>query len=446
MTNTAEKQPLADLQAERELIGSLLILGDEKNHAKLSRVFGMIKASDFYDLRNQTIYRSIVELFESTRAIDPRLLVTHLRDHDRLEKSGGTVYIAECGQAVSTAAHLEHYAGIVARHGRNRDLHIAMVDLANVVSSTSDDDTTTLAVEKVLQAAAIAQTRITTVDRTKILTDVLSDFTDMAVESPEKRYEAQEHLGITDLDLALNGVERGELVVIAARPSHGKSLIALQIAHYWNEMGKSVLFISEEMTPEQLAKRTLQTATIVPEESWHKCSQQVCGEVLDWSRGRAPCYIAERCSRIDAVAHEVERAVQHFGVQLVIVDYLQLVRGRGEGRYEQVTQVSNELKRLAHEHNIVVIALAQLNREAEKEAKFMPKLHHLRDSGAIEQDADVIVMLCWPWQIDKSQEVNEYQFFIRKNRNRGIGEVLVKSTIEPSRQRIVSSRHFAEFD
>lgn len=246
-------------------------------------------------------------------------------------------------------------------------------------------------------------------------------------------------LGLNEVDSAIGGgVEPGEMVVLAARPSHGKSAVALQCVHNWTKNGRKSLVISEEMSSLMLGKRTLLYASEMHRNEWDAGIAQL-EEELDWyTKGREDCYIAESCGTSEAAAERIDWAVGQ-GVQCIVVDYAQLLRSPGKSRYEQVTNTSVMLRQAASRHKIVLVVLAQLSREIESRTTFSPINSDLKDSGQIEQDADVILHLVWPFRIDQKKDKNEFHFYVGKNRNREIVQHFVAARFLPHRQMFLPS-------
>lgn len=246
-------------------------------------------------------------------------------------------------------------------------------------------------------------------------------------------------LGIPEVDAAIGGgVEPGEMVVMAARPSHGKSAIALQFIHHWTAGNLPSLFVSEEMSSLAVGKRTVQFVSDVPQEYWFRNGDEVRRHIDDHFGTRAPCHIVEGCKSAHRAADEIRKAVANHGVKCAVVDYAQLLQSSGKSRYEIVTNTSVILRQVATETKCVLVVLAQINRESEKRDVFVPRNSDLKESGQIEQDADVILLLSWPWKMDSNQDVNKYQFFIGKNRNREIVKPAVEVMFFPSRQMVQS--------
>jgi KaiC/GvpD/RAD55 family RecA-like ATPase len=245
-------------------------------------------------------------------------------------------------------------------------------------------------------------------------------------------------LGISDVDYAIGGgVERGELVIMAARPSHGKSLVAMQCVHQWANAGIGSLIVSEEMSALALGKRTLQFISDVPQEHWETNIDVLEQELNHYEKTSSMCYIAESCGTVEAAVEQIERAVEEHGITAAVVDYAQLLRGSGKSRYEQITNVSVALKQAAGRCKIVLIMLCQLSREIEKRNKFMPCMSDIKETGQLEQDADVILFLVWPHRIDRTQPAELFQVYVAKNRNRAINAPFVECRINPARQAIM---------
>ena len=243
--------------------------------------------------------------------------------------------------------------------------------------------------------------------------------------------------GIADLDYALGGgLERGELVIFAARPSHGKSAVALQCVHEWTRRGMPSAIISEEMSAIALGKRTLQFISDTPQERWPDLTQHLDSQIDDYAATHAPCIVLEGCGDSETAVAAIERVIERDKVECVVVDYAQLLRGQGRTRYEQMTAVSMTLRHLASKHKLIMLALCQMSREIESRKVFKPAMSDLKETGQFEQDADVIVFLVWPWRIDSNSSQGHYQFFIEKNRNRGINQRLVDCSFNPSRQTV----------
>lgn len=241
--------------------------------------------------------------------------------------------------------------------------------------------------------------------------------------------------GVPGLDAALaGGLDPGEMMIMAARPSHGKSAVALQIVHHWTSIGLPTLFVSEEMSALSLGKRAIQFASQIHQHYWTASLDKVQQHVAEHFASRAPCFIAEGCRNIAKVYDVVKKQVEQNQIKCLVVDYAQLLDGQGGNRFEKISNVSVGLRRIASEFKLVTVVLCQLNRAIEAREHFLPKMSDIRETGQLEQDADVIVFNVWPWKVDPKQEKYRYQFFVCKNRNREIAHNHVDCTFDPSRQ------------
>lgn len=246
--------------------------------------------------------------------------------------------------------------------------------------------------------------------------------------------------GVPELDYSIGGgVELGELMLLAGRPSHGKSAVALQMIHHWTLGGLPVVFISEEMSAIALGKRVVQFATDVPQEHWGDREEALAEHVDKHFHDRAACRVIENCRTVDVAANGIRAAVAEIKAKCAVIDYAQLLESRGKSRYEQVTQTSMALRQIASETGVVVLALCQVSREIEKRDRFMPKMSDLKETGQLEQDADVIVFGVWPHRIDPTKNPRDYQFFIAKNRNRPINQNAIECRFDPARQKFLES-------
>jgi len=264
------------------------------------------------------------------------------------------------------------------------------------------------------------------------LTKVIAERFDEVVEN-----RALLLTGITDIDDALGGgVELGEMVVVAGRPGHGKSAFALQFATELCAQGLPVLYISEEMGQVQIARRLMLLATDIPRKQWIERKEGVSADLEYFWQNRAELFVVESCGDVGTAIAAIEDAVAKDGVRAVVVDYVQLLRsGKRAGRYEDVTDVSIALRQTATKHKILMVALCQLNRAIEGRESQTVSLSDIRDSGQIEQDADVVLFVVHPWKLRWSDDPVEFRVHVLKNRNRAIAATQVICTFEAERQR-----------
>lgn len=246
--------------------------------------------------------------------------------------------------------------------------------------------------------------------------------------------------GLSELDFALDGgLARGELVLVAARPSHGKTMFAMQMIHHLSCKAPA-LIVSEEMTALALGKRTIQFASDVHPEYWFNSTERIKGELVEHFGHRQTCWVVESVRTANNAAETIRRMHAKHDIQFVAIDYVQMLAGRDGSRYESVTEASLTFRALANELGITLLVLAQLNRQIEKRDSFIPKLGDLKESGQLEQDADVVLFLVWPHRIDGNNPANEYQVFIAKNRNRAIVRHAVQCEFNPGRQKLSGKR------
>lgn len=284
--------------------------------------------------------------------------------------------------------------------------------------------------------AAAAEPEVEPVRRTT-LASAASDYVAQLANGATPLIET----GIPELDTAIGGgIAPGEMVIVAARPSHGKSAIALQMVHHMTRSGIAAVIVSEEMSSLALGKRAVQFAIDMPEQEWVENTNEVAEQLKDHFATRKDAIILESCGTVERVVAEVEKAVEESGAGVVVVDYVQLLKAKGNGRYEQVTAASQEMRRLASRLNVAVIVLAQLSRKIEERKKFIPMASDLKETGQLEQDADVIILGVWPHRIDGMNPPEDYQFFVVKNRNRAIVNGAFQCRFEPERQRLLGPK------
>lgn len=256
------------------------------------------------------------------------------------------------------------------------------------------------------------------------------------LESIKDGKETTLQTGITALDDMVGGFAFGELIIIGGRPSHGKSLCAFQLADYFSQVGFSSLLISEEMSQPLLSKRRLHMVCDLEEDSWHRNYLNLQEAHDEWSAKRSPVYIAPQCGTIKRAVEVIEKAATEHDIKIIVVDYAQLLRGKGSTRYEQVTDVSQQLREATSRHCLLTIMLCQLNRNSER-GDSRPRSIDLRDSGQLEQDADVVLLVDWPkMRSAEGFEWDDYLIYCEKNRNRETRSNSVQLKIEPRRQTI----------
>ncbi len=422
-TNASEildRIPPHDLEAEASLLGSILLAPKKLDELSLT-----IRPEDFYLPAHANIFARMLEIHAAGKRVDRVLLRDRLVIAKQAEDADE---ISRLLLAVPTASNASEYAAVVLRASKLRSL-IALSKglLRDSYSGKEPAEAITTASELLSRAAVTDGPQVSTLRQAAERYMARAERGDLFVE-----------LGQPDVERALaGGVQEGEFVVIAARPSHGKTAFALQIIHHLTAQGLPCVMISEEMSALALGKRAVQYASDVPQEHW-RVRRDLVASHLDAHFGqRAECMIFEGCRNVDRAAAAIRHAVKAHGAKVAVVDYAQLLSGPGRSRYEQVTATSITLKQIVKETGITLFVLAQLNREVEKRPTFIPQNSDLRDSGQIEQDADVILHLCWPWKIDEKKDPHEFLVFIGKNRNGDIRQRVVKCCFLPSRQKLI---------
>jgi replicative DNA helicase len=404
----AEKLPPHDVDAEEAVVASLLIDGEAIN-----RVTSLIKPDDFYRERNRWCYDACIALYERGDAIN-QVTVTHeLSVRERLDDIGGPAYLSHLIATVPTSVHAEHYARIVNRTATLRRLIQAAGDIANIGYSGTPD------VEAALAQAEDAIYRIRTghavrdfVTIREVLDRYLEDTA--ATGGPLERGLAPVPSGFADLDRLLGNLQRGDLLILAARPALGKSTLALNIARNAAVHGAKVAVFSLEMSRDQVALRLLSSEASVDA---FRLRSGLYNPATDGSRimnaigalSDLAIYIDDSpLQTVMEMRGKARRLFTDRGIDLVIVDYLQLIRGTGnrnESRVLELGEITRSLKGIARELNVPVLALSQLSRYIERRPDHRPQLADLRESGSIEQDADVVMFI---HREDKYQSQEEW--------------------------------------
>ena len=423
---TTDRLPPQSLEAEQSVLAAIL-LENEAIHAALE----LLTPEDFYREAHRIIFKRMVELSEEREAIDLVTLTHRLRREGELERVGGATYLSELLTLVPTAARIQHHARIVREKALMRNLIRAATDIAAEAydGKRPVDDLLDEAEHRIFEIAERRVRRAFTPMR-----EIVKD----SFETIERLYERRERVtgiptGFRDLDERTSGFQPGDLIVVAGRPSMGKTAFCLNIAqHVGIERKQPVAIFSLEMTKEQLVTRMLCSEARVDA---HKLRSSYLGE-SDWPRltmaaGRlaeAPIFIDDTAAlSILEMRAKARRLQAEHGLDLLIVDYLQLVRGHGtaDNREQEISEISRSLKALAKELKAPVVALSQLNRSVESRADRRPILADLRESGAIEQDADVVLFIYRDevYHPDREESHGKAEIIIGKQRNGPTGTV-----------------------
>ncbi len=433
-SNILDRAPPYDLTAEKAVLGSILLKPDLASDLSL-----ILRHDDFFDDAHQKLYRKMVEMIDSSRRIDAALLVHELKASNEYELVGGAAYLAELAHDVPNIAHAIFYAEIVRTKATLRRL----IDVSATILRDAYDPTI-----DTKELLASAEGRIFQIQderssgQAKTVDDVLKDSMkriDLRLNGQQLSSGVLTHF--TDFDQKTGGLHNGELIILAARPSMGKTALAMNIAeHVVMKERAPVLFISLEMNAIELVDRLLcsvakvsgsrmRVGTITQDE--HKRLLANAAEI-----SLSPLYIDDSPSRtvseVAAVARRISKQEKNKGgkaLGLIVVDYLQLLEpdNSKDPRQEQVAKIARRLKMLAREQNVPVLCLSQLNRQAEDSKDHRPRLSHLRESGAIEQDADVVMFVHREEYYLRKEEAAEVagqaQIIIAKQRNGPIGEI-----------------------
>ncbi len=439
------KQPIAkipphNLDAEMSLLGAILI--DEE---VMADVTDKLKPDDFYEKRHQNIFGAMLRLFERHRPIDLLTLSDELEKKDQLEDIGGSSYLTELTNYVPTAANAAAYAELVAQRAVRRRLIKASTDIADL--AYQDDSNTQEILER-------AEAELFSVSDTSLKQDLVS-LEQILTESFDRMEELHRdrgklrgvRTGWRDLDNLTAGLQRSDLLVLAARPAMGKTTLVTNLAYnVAAKEGQSVLFFSLEMSKEQLVDRMLADASGV--DAWNIRTGNLSDddfEKLSVAMGEmaeAPIFIDDTPGLTVLEMRTKARRQAHIQpLGLIIVDYLQLMQGSSRGnefnRVQEVSEISRGLKLIARELNVPVIALSQLSRSVESRNPQIPQLADLRESGSIEQDADLVAFIYREaYYNPDTDRQNITDLIIAKHRNGPTGKI--ELYFHPERLRFMS--------
>jgi replicative DNA helicase len=420
-----ERLPPFNRDAERSTLGSML-----RDNAVVGDVVQVVREQSFYTDAHQKIFRGITALYDKGHPVDLVTLADWLKEQKYLEDVGGYAYLAELWDAAPTAANAEYYARIVRDKGVVRNLIHASTEILRDAydQGQAADDLLEGAERKILD---IAQMGVT--GQTITLRDALQEAYDRIDQRSGREHTEVSGLptGFLDLDALTAGLQNSELIIIAARPSVGKTSLALNLVrHLIVEAAQPVFFVSLEQSRIELAERLLCCQARVDSHKLRKGHlggeemQKLieAGELLRQGRLFIDDTAGQGMLRIAANARRLK--LRH-GIKLVVVDYLQLIEpdNRRDSRQEQVANISRRLKFLAKELVIPVVALAQVNRGSEDRQDHRPRLSDLRESGAIEQDADTVMLLHRPEMHEPGQHEGVVEVIVGKQRNGPTGEI-----------------------
>jgi replicative DNA helicase len=448
----ASTQP-QNLDVEASLLGSLLIDSDA-----FIKIGDMINADDFFDAQHRRIFAAMKSLHDKRSPIDILTLSEQLKNSDHLESVGGASYLTELTNFVPTAAHLEQYAQIVADKSVRRRLISASQDIANI----GFDETKNL--QELIEEA---ETRLFAVSQQHVRQDITS-LESILGESFDRLDDLHRNkggirgipTGLRDLDKLLAGLQRSDLIVIAARPAMGKTALmlnmALDIATKANQ--GSVLYFSLEMGKEQLVDRLLaaeakvdawklRTGEGLTDDDFERISAAM-GELAE-----APIFIDDTSGiTVSDLRTKARRLHHQHPLAAIMVDYLQLMSGGSRyamsaNRVQEISEISRSLKILARELNVPVVAASQLSRSVESRSPQIPQLADLRESGSIEQDADIVGFLYREeYYNPDTDRKNITDILIKKHRNGPVKNIEVYFDRDKQRFRDLDNRHDQPFE
>ena len=438
---TGGKIPPQNLDAEMSLIGAILI--DEE---VLIDIVEIVKAADFYDKRHAAIFASIIRLYEHHQPVDLLTLTNELKKREELDAVGGSSYLAELTNYVPTASHAASYAEIVAQAAVRRRL---IKDGGDITELAFNEELT------VPQLLGQSEAELFSVSDASLKQDLSSmeDFLNDSFERLDELYKNKGAIrgirtGYRDLDNKTAGLQRSDLIILAARPAMGKTTFVTNLAYNIATIEKkSVLFFSLEMSKEQLVDRMLADAAGV--DSWNirtgNLSDEDFAKLADamGEMAEAPIFIDDTPGvSILEMRTKARRAAHDGELGLIVIDYLQLMQGSGSAkssanRVQEVSEISRGLKLLARELNVPVIALSQLSRSVESRDPKIPQLADLRESGSIEQDADIVMFLYREaYYNPETERENITDLILAKHRHGPVGTI--ELYFHPERLRFMS--------
>lgn len=419
-----------DILAEQSVLGAIFI-----DEGKLVFVREYIDADDFFKYAHKLIFKAMIALSDRNEAIDATTMRNYLANHGDLENIGGLTYLAEVISSVPTSANAEYYAKIVAEKSNLRKLIARLTDSINQAYEGSDQSDDIIAqAEKALIDVSEGANR----SGFKKIDDILNiNFENLEIRSRQTSDITGIATGYPALDAMTTGLHEEELIILAARPAVGKTAFALNIAqNIGTKLGLTVAIFSLEMGAESLVDRMLASEGVINsrsirtgqlnDEEWQKLM------IAQSNLARASIYIDDTPGiKITEIRSRSRKLAQETGnLGLILIDYLQLITGTGrENRQQEVSEISRQLKILAKELKVPVIALSQLSRGVEQRQDKRPVLSDIRESGSIEQDADIVAFLYRDDYYERGEQEdggipnNTVEVIIEKNRSGARGTV-----------------------
>ncbi len=425
------KLPPQNIEAEQSLLGSLLLDKDA-----IIRIADIINPEDFYVNKHKIIFEAILDLYRKREPIDLLTLSNRLTEKDQLNEIGGRSYIVSLSNMVPTSSHIINYAEIVQKKASLRNLIKASAKITKMGYDEEEDVSNILdKAEQALFAVSQGHQKEQFIPITNILNDTFERIDSIHKEKGKLRGVPT---GFNDLDNLLAGLQKSDLIILAARPSVGKTTMALDIARNVATKHKTPVGIfSLEMSKEQLVDRLLCAEANV--DLWKMRTGRLSDreEDDDFPRighamgilSEAPIFIDDyAAANIMEIRTKARRLQMEHNLGLIVVDYLQLMEGRlrTDNRVQEISEISRGLKQIAKELDVPILALSQLNRGVESRTPPIPKLADLRESGSIEQDADIVMFIYRESVYKKDIELdrkNLAEIYIAKHRNGPTGVI-----------------------
>lgn len=409
-----EKMPPQSIEAESAVLGAMLL-----DREAIAKSIEQLEDEAFYSSAHKKIYKTIVKLYDESEAVDIVTLIDELKKKNVLDTIGGPAYITELANSIPTAANIEYYAKIV----REKYLLRCLINTATQIVSESFEGT--LEIEELLDKAEKLIFDITSSHKREMYVAEMKDVVKESIETIDRLYQRKENItgiptGFHDIDVMTAGFQKSDFIVLAGRPSMGKSALAISMMEYVGVTEKiPCVYFSLEMSRDQLAQRMLCSIAGV---NAHKVRTGFFSQT-DWPKlvsaagklSESPILIDDTpgISALELRA-KARRLKAKYDIKLVIVDYLQLMKGvKAENRQQEISEISRSIKALARELNIPVIGISQLSRAVEQRSDHRPQLSDLRESGAIEQDADIVMLLLREEYYNPTEE------------NKGLAEVII---------------------
>lgn len=438
-----EKSFPHNTDAERSVLGSMLL-----EHEALEQMLEQLRSDDFYIAKHEHIFEAMRNIRDSGSAVDLVTVNNELEKHGKLEAAGGTIYLTELMTYVPSAANVQYYAKIVEEKSVQRSLIRAGHEM--ISDGMSDDKNVEDSLDKAekrIYNISMRKSEDSLLSISEVVPDAIHEIGELASREGKLTGVAS---GFRDLDRMTNGFQKSDLVIIAARPAMGKSALAMNIAQYAAiHDNRSVAVFSLEMSRQQLVMRMLCTEASVDNEriKQGKLTDEETGRLLDASVPMQTCkmYIDDSGGvTVSQLRSKCRRLKARQGLDMIIIDYMQLMQGVGGGsrkndnRQQEISDMTRALKIMAREMEVPILLLSQLNRGPEQRQDHRPMISDLRESGSIEQDADMVILI-YREQVYNEEADNTAELIIAKHRHGSIGTVKLAWQGEFTRFRTIAT-------